>query len=126
MIGLGPRDVAGDTAVRWGRSKVTPAPEHDPSIDQGIVEESRWGELLATAQRGDAAAYRLFLSSIMPFVREVARKGTGSDDMAADVVQHVLLTVHRVRHTYQPGRPVKPWVATIAARRSMDAIRRRG
>jgi RNA polymerase sigma-70 factor (ECF subfamily) len=37
----------------------------------------------------------------------------------------VLLTIHRVRHTYEPGRPVKPWVAAIAARRSIDALRRR-
>jgi RNA polymerase sigma-70 factor (ECF subfamily) len=90
------------------------------------VAESRWGELLATAQLGDAEAYRLFLFSIMPFLREVARKGTWSDDMAADVVQDALLTIHRVRHTYQPGRPVKPWLATIAVRRATVAMRRRG
>ena len=46
--------------------------------------------------------------------------------MADDVVQDVLLTVHRVRHTYQPGRPVEPWLAAIVARRSIDAIRKRG
>jgi RNA polymerase sigma-70 factor (ECF subfamily) len=46
--------------------------------------------------------------------------------MVEDVVQDVLLTVHRVRHTYEPGRPVKPWLAAIVARRSIDAIRRRG
>jgi RNA polymerase sigma-70 factor (ECF subfamily) len=46
--------------------------------------------------------------------------------LADDVVQDVLLTVHRVRHTYEPGRPVKPWLATIARRRSIDAMRRGG
>ncbi len=46
--------------------------------------------------------------------------------MVEDVVQDVLLTVHRVRHTYEPGRPVKPWLAAIVARRSIDAMRRRG
>jgi RNA polymerase sigma-70 factor (ECF subfamily) len=38
----------------------------------------------------------------------------------------VLLTVHRIRHTYEPGRPVKPWLAAIVTRRSIDALRRHG
>jgi RNA polymerase sigma-70 factor (ECF subfamily) len=46
--------------------------------------------------------------------------------MAEDVVQDALLTVHRVRHTYEPGRPVEPWLAAIVARRAVDAMRRRG
>ena len=46
--------------------------------------------------------------------------------MAEDVVQDALLTLHRVRHTYQPGRPVEPWLAAIVARRAVDAMRRRG
>jgi RNA polymerase sigma-70 factor (ECF subfamily) len=41
-------------------------------------------------------------------------------------VQDVLLTVHRVRHTYNPSRPFKPWLAAIARRRSIDLLRRRG
>jgi RNA polymerase sigma-70 factor (ECF subfamily) len=47
-------------------------------------------------------------------------------DGAEDVVQDVLLTVHRVRHTYEPGRPVKPWLSAIATRRAIDAMRRQG
>lgn len=95
--------------------------------ESGIAAaESRWGELLAAAQRGDAGAYRLFLGSITPFVHAIARRRTGSDDCAADIVQDVLLTVHRIRHTYEPGRPVKPWLAAIAVRRSIDAMRKRG
>ncbi len=46
--------------------------------------------------------------------------------MTDDVVQDVLLTVHRVLHTYQPDRPVEPWLAAIVVRRSIDATRKRG
>ncbi len=94
--------------------------------ESGIAAESRWSELLAAAQGGDAGAYRLFLASITPFILGIARRRTGSEDSAADIVQDVLLTVHRVRHTYEPGRPVKPWLAAIAVRRSIDSMRRRG
>ncbi len=86
----------------------------------------QWSALLAAAQRGDAEAYRGFLSAIIPFVRSIARRRCWSEEMAEDVVQDVLLTVHRVRHTYQPGRPVEPWLAAIVVRRAIDATRKRG
>jgi RNA polymerase sigma-70 factor (ECF subfamily) len=101
-------------------------PEGVLDKDRGSRAESEWGALLAAAQQGDGAAYRDFLTSILPFVRSIARRRAWSEDMAEDVVQDVLLTVHRIRHTYQPGRPVKPWLAAIAARRAVDAMRRRG
>lgn len=90
------------------------------------MEGDDWAALLTAAQGGDADAYRRFLTAILPFVRAIARRRSWSPDMADDVVQDVLLTVHRVRHTYEPGRPVKPWLAAIATRRSIDATRKRG
>ncbi len=92
----------------------------------GDEQGDRWVDLLAAAQRGDADAYRVFLNAIIPFVRTIARRRCWSEDMAEDVLQDVLLTVHRVRHTYQPGRPVEPWLAAIVVRRSIDALRRHG
>ncbi len=92
----------------------------------GDGQGDRWGDRLCAAQRGDSDAYRGFLNAIIPFVRAIARRRCWSEDMADDVVQDVLLTVHRVRHTYQPGRPVEPWLAAIVVRCSIDATRKRG
>ena len=41
------------------------------------------------------------------------------------MVQDVLLTIHRVRHTYDPSRPFTAWLGAIAHRRSVDALRRK-
>ena len=41
------------------------------------------------------------------------------------MVQETLLTVHRVRHTYDPARPFSPWLTAIASRRAIDVVRRR-
>lgn len=82
--------------------------------------------LLVAAQAGDGAAYRTFLRAILPFARAVARRRLRSEEEVEDVVQETLLTIHRVRHTYEPGRPVEPWLAAIVTRRAIDAARRRG
>jgi len=91
-----------------------------------MAGQGQWGDLLVAAQGGDGEAYRRFLLAVLPFVRAVARRRCWSEDMAEDAVQDALLTLHRVRHTYEPGRPVKPWLAAIVARRAIDAARRRG
>ena len=41
-------------------------------------------------------------------------------------MQEALLAIHRVRHTYDPQRPILPWVAAITSARAIDALRQRG
>ena len=85
----------------------------------------RWSRLMATAQDGDREAYRRLLGEILPFVRAVVHRQQRTPDRVEDVVQDVLLTIHRVRHTYDPARRFTHWLAMIARRRSIDALRRR-
>jgi RNA polymerase sigma-70 factor (ECF subfamily) len=47
-------------------------------------------------------------------------------DHVDDVVQETLITVHRVRHTYDPSRSYEAWLNAIASRRAIDALRSRG
>lgn len=82
--------------------------------------------MMAAAQGGDRAAYERLLRDILPFIRAVVVRQHRAPDRIEDVVQDVLLTVHRVRHTYDPSRPFSHWLAAVARRRSIDALRRRG
>lgn len=86
---------------------------------------ARWSEMMAAAQNGDRAVYERLLREIVPFVRAIVARQHRTADRIDDVVQDVLLTIHRVRHTYDPTRPFEHWLATIAKRRSIDALRRR-
>jgi len=81
---------------------------------------------MAAAQEGDRAGYERLLREILPFIRAVVGRQHRAPDRIEDVVQDVLLTLHRVRHTYDPARPFTHWLATVARRRSIDALRRRG
>ena len=74
---------------------------------------------------GDNAAYARLLREVLPFLRVLARRRCRDPDRCEDVVQDVLLTLHRVRHTYDPARPFTPWLASICDRRSIDALRKR-
>jgi RNA polymerase sigma-70 factor (ECF subfamily) len=96
------------------------------ATDHESESERRWAKLMAAAQDGDRAAYDQVLREILPFLRAVVAAHHRQSDRIEDVVQDVLLTVHRVRHTYDPTRPIRPWLAAIARRRSIDALRRRG
>jgi RNA polymerase sigma-70 factor (ECF subfamily) len=124
MLHFIPHNLFRMTFRRGGLSGYTRPAEGE--LNSTNDSSSEWGALLAAAQAGDAEAYRSFLHAILPFLRSVARARTRSDELSEDIVQDALLTLHRVRHTYEPGRPVKPWLAAIAARRAIDAMRRRG
>ena len=87
-------------------------------------QEAEWVLLMRSAQGGDAACYERLLRAITPFIRSLTRRYCRDPQLAEDVVQDVLLTVHRIRHTWDPQRPFSPWLAAIAARRGIDRIRR--
>lgn len=84
---------------------------------------ARWGALMSSAQRGDKQAYARILKEIGPFVQALARRYHADPETVEDVVQDTLLTIHRVRHTYEEGRSVHAWVAAIARRRAIDSLR---
>jgi RNA polymerase sigma-70 factor (ECF subfamily) len=91
---------------------------------QSKQQEASWARLMQAAQGGDARCYEQLLRSVTPFIRSLSRRYCRDPDVTEDVVQDVLLTVHRIRHTWDPRRPFSPWLASIAARRGIDRIRR--
>ncbi len=94
--------------------------------DTGDSVRDEWTPLMVRAQSGDHAAYNALLKALVPLIRAVVRRKISDDALIEDVVQDALLTIHRVRDTYDPARPIGPWVHAIAVSRSIDALRRRG
>ncbi|MBI3676981.1 MAG: sigma-70 family RNA polymerase sigma factor [Proteobacteria bacterium] len=76
------------------------------------------------AQAGDAAAYAEVLRRSLPIIARVVSSQRHYGLEINDVVQDVLLSLHSVRHTYDPDRPFVPWLASIARHRLIDAHRR--
>jgi RNA polymerase sigma-70 factor (ECF subfamily) len=79
--------------------------------------------MLRAGLGGDQTAYAKFLSTITPMLRRmVGRKIAGSD--VEDVVQEILISIHKARHTYDGERPIMPWLSSIASFRITDHLRK--
>lgn len=85
-----------------------------------------WSILMARAQDGDQEAYHRLLREVTPYLRSLAARRHRDMSDVEDSVQDILLTVHSIRHTYDPARPFAPWLVAIADRRCIDRLRRQG
>lgn len=101
----------------------TECPGRDERQQTGSAREFDWSILMARAQAGDRAAYRRLLGDITPYLRALAGRQLHAGD-TEDAVQDILLTLHTIRHTYDPTRPFGPWLVAIAKRRLIDRLRR--
>lgn len=94
----------------------------DPTPEQ---RDLAWSRLMSAAQAGDRVAYTQLLRQITPFIRALLRRHCSHREDIEEMVQDTLLTLHRVRQTYDPRRPFSPWLGAIATRRGIDGLRRR-
>ena len=105
------------SVIEFGRRMATVDAQYAGSDD------TRRSALMAAAQAGDATAYATLLRDCVPLIKQAARRQGVSSDRIDDVVQDVLLTIHRARATYDPRRPFDAWLRVIAERRAIDVLR---
>jgi len=75
-------------------------------------------------QAGDREAYRALLEDVGGELRALLQRRLSGGLEVEDVLQEVLLTLHRARHTYDPRKPFNPWLHAIARNAAIDAFRR--
>lgn len=97
-----------------------------PAASEPTARDTDWAILMAHAQDGDRSAYQRLLQEITPYLRSLAARRHRDPSDIEDAVQDILLTVHAIRHTFDPTRPFGPWLVTIANRRFIDRLRRQG
>ncbi len=81
---------------------------------------------MQAALAGDKRAYERLLKEITPKLRQIVRRRRQffTAEEVEDQVQEILLSVHAVRATFDPRRPLMPWLFTIAHNRLIDSARR--
>src|SRR3954464_11442796 len=103
-----------------------------------MAAEGEWEAWMAAAQAGDAPAHDALLRAALPLLRGVARRRIRDAAEAEDAVQDAMLTIHQLRHAYDPTRPtpprhahapprpIRPGLVAICERRAIDRLRRSG
>ncbi|MFM9890947.1 MAG: sigma-70 family RNA polymerase sigma factor [Rickettsiales bacterium] len=75
--------------------------------------------LMRLSLAGDSRAYGQLLAEAARMLRPfLARRMQRAD--VEDVLQEILLSIHKARHTYDGQRPFKPWLFAIARFRLSD------
>jgi len=93
--------------------------------DNARVERSRLrAHLMQRMQDGDSDACRALLDDIGPPLVQFLRRRLANQAELEDVYQEVFLALYEARHTYEPGRPLEPWLFAIARNIAADYTRR--
>jgi RNA polymerase sigma factor (sigma-70 family) len=81
-----------------------------------------WASLMSAAQAGDSRAYRHLLGELRSWLVHFYGRRL-PPGYVEDTVQEALIAIHDKRHTYDPRRPFKPWLAAIARHKWIDRLR---
>ena len=83
-------------------------------------------ELLAEFRQGKREAFGALVRRYEGELYGYLRRYLGDDSLADDVFQNTFLQLFTKISYYEAGRPVKPWLYTIATHQAIDALRRNG
>ena len=78
---------------------------------------------MALALAGDKQAYSRALHQSAQLLRPYLSKRITNKHLIDDVIQEILISIHKARHTYDGKRPFKPWLFAIAKYRLQDYLR---
>jgi len=82
-----------------------------------------WETLAGLSQQGNKKAYTQLLSDITPYIKIRISGQLANPDWIDDIVQDILISVHKSLHTYSTDRPFKPWLNAITQFRKTDYLR---
>ena len=85
--------------------------------------EARWRIWMVAAQAGDTPAFEKLLGELIPYLRSFVHRRLLNAAAAEDVVQNILISIHRARGTYRAERSFKPWLHAIARNATIDQAR---
>ncbi|MBU1691806.1 MAG: sigma-70 family RNA polymerase sigma factor [Gammaproteobacteria bacterium] len=79
--------------------------------------------LMKLSLSGDKRAYAVLLQETARFLRPFLARRINSSSEVDDLLQEILISIHKARHTYDGERPYKPWAYAIAKFRLQDHLR---
>ncbi len=81
-------------------------------------------QLLAQYKAGDEQAYREIVNRYKHSLYAFLRRFLNRHDLVEDVFQDTFLQLYISSESFDPKRPLRPWLFTIAANKAKDALRK--
>ena len=94
------------------------------SPNRGVPCDVVSSDDLARFQAGDRDAVRTVYREYSGLVYAVTLRALGSRDLAEEATQQTFVKAWRAAASFDPGRELGPWLATIARRTAIDLHRR--
>ncbi|MFK7824690.1 MAG: RNA polymerase sigma factor [Oligoflexales bacterium] len=89
-----------------------------------MSDEEQWKSLMIQAQLGNQEAYRNLLKELSLAMKKFISQKVGNLCSVDDILQEFLISLHNSLATYDPSRPFKSWVYTIARYKIIDHLRK--
>jgi len=89
-----------------------------------ILENQTDAELLNSYAAGDQAAFSIIVTRYKDGLYAFLKKFLNRQDLIEDVFQETFLQLFTSRESFDPARPLRPWLFTIAANKAKDALRK--
>lgn len=83
-------------------------------------------DLLTRFCKGQKEAFGILVRRYERELYGYLRRYLGDSSLAEDVFQNTFVQLFVKSNQYEPGRPVRPWLYTIATNQAIDALRRNG
>ena len=89
-----------------------------------VSEQISDSALLQQYRQGDEQAFREIVTRYKNSLYAFLRRFVSQDDVVEDVFQETFLQLYTSRDSFDPQRPLRPWLFTIAANKAKDALRK--
>jgi RNA polymerase sigma-70 factor (ECF subfamily) len=88
------------------------------------LEKLTDAELLQRYKQGEEDAFREIVSRYRNGLYAFLKQFLNRADLVEDVFQETFLQLFTSRESFDPSRPLRPWLFTIAANKAKDALRK--
>lgn len=88
------------------------------------IKELADHQLLARFGQGDEEAFREIVNRYKNSLYSFLRQFLNQNELVEDVFQETFLQLFASRKSFDPSRPLRPWLFTIAANKAKDALRK--
>jgi RNA polymerase sigma-70 factor (ECF subfamily) len=91
---------------------------------QSALDKQSDANLLARCSAGEEAAFREIVTRYKSSLYTFLRRFLTRDDLLDDIFQETFLQLFSSKDSFDPSKPLRPWLFTIAANKAKDALRK--